>query len=50
MDRYLYQSSGKLFGPQLDVIHVRVTQDRAFLGGQAVTVARGELLVGEEKS
>jgi PhzF family phenazine biosynthesis protein len=28
------------------VVKVRVTRDRAFLGGQAVTVARGELLVG----
>lgn len=28
------------------IVRVRVTQDRAFLGGQAVTVARGELLHG----
>jgi PhzF family phenazine biosynthesis protein len=28
------------------VVKVRVTKDRAFLGGKAVTVARGELLVG----
>ena len=26
---------------------VRVTKDRAFLGGKAITVARGELLVQE---
>jgi len=29
------------------VVKVRVTKDRAFLGGRAVTVARGELLVGD---
>jgi PhzF family phenazine biosynthesis protein len=29
------------------VVKVRVTNDRAFLGGKAVTVAKGELLVGE---
>jgi PhzF family phenazine biosynthesis protein len=28
------------------VVRVRVTEDRAFLGGKAVTVARGELLAG----
>ena len=28
------------------VIRVRVVKDRALLGGKAVTVARGELLVG----
>jgi len=28
------------------MVKVRVTRDRAFLGGKAVTVARGELLVG----
>jgi PhzF family phenazine biosynthesis protein len=28
------------------VVKVRVTKDRAFLGGKAVTVAKGELLVG----
>jgi predicted PhzF superfamily epimerase YddE/YHI9 len=28
------------------VVKVRVTNDRAFLGGTAITVARGELLVG----
>jgi PhzF family phenazine biosynthesis protein len=28
------------------VVSVRVTRDRAFLGGNAVTVARGQLLVG----
>jgi PhzF family phenazine biosynthesis protein len=32
------------------VVKVRVTKDRAFLGGQAVTVARGELLVGDDAS
>jgi PhzF family phenazine biosynthesis protein len=32
------------------VVKVRVTKDRAFLGGKAVTVAKGELLVGDEKS
>ncbi len=31
------------------VVKVRVMQDRAFLGGQAITVAKGELLVGEDK-
>jgi PhzF family phenazine biosynthesis protein len=30
------------------VVRVRVTKDRAFLGGQAITVARGELLVEED--
>jgi len=30
------------------VVKVRVTKERAFLGGQAVTVARGELLVGSD--
>jgi PhzF family phenazine biosynthesis protein len=30
------------------VVKVRVVKDRAFLGGKAVTVARGELLVGGE--
>jgi PhzF family phenazine biosynthesis protein len=30
------------------VVKVRVTGERAFLGGKAVTVARGELLVGED--
>jgi PhzF family phenazine biosynthesis protein len=30
------------------VVKVRVTKDRAFLGGKAITVARGELLVGED--
>ena len=29
------------------VVRVRVVNDRAFLGGKAVTVAKGELLVGE---
>ena len=29
------------------VVKVRVTKDRAFLGGKAITVARGEVLVGE---
>jgi len=28
---------------------VRVVKDRAFLGGKAVTMAKGELLVGEDK-
>jgi predicted PhzF superfamily epimerase YddE/YHI9 len=28
------------------ILTVRVTKDRAFLGGRAITVARGELLVG----
>jgi predicted PhzF superfamily epimerase YddE/YHI9 len=32
------------------VVKVRVINDRAFLGGKAVTVARGELLVGEDES
>ena len=36
-------------GPYYNV-KVRVTKDRAFLGGKAVTVARGELLVGGELS
>jgi PhzF family phenazine biosynthesis protein len=31
------------------VVKVRVVQDRALLGGQAITVARGELLVGEDR-
>jgi len=31
------------------VVKVRVVKDRALLGGRAVTVARGELLVGEDK-
>jgi PhzF family phenazine biosynthesis protein len=31
------------------VVRVRVTKDRAFLGGQAVTVAKGELLVGDNQ-
>jgi PhzF family phenazine biosynthesis protein len=31
------------------VVKVRVTKDRAFLGGKAVTVTKGELLVGEDK-
>src|SRR5205085_8988911 len=30
------------------VVKVRVTKDRAFLGGKAITVAKGELLVGED--
>jgi hypothetical protein len=30
------------------VVKVRVVRDRALLGGRAVTVARGELLIGEE--
>jgi hypothetical protein len=29
------------------VVQVRVAGDRAILGGQAVTVARGELLEGQ---
>jgi predicted PhzF superfamily epimerase YddE/YHI9 len=29
------------------VVKVRVMKDRVLLGGRAVTVARGELLVGE---
>jgi predicted PhzF superfamily epimerase YddE/YHI9 len=29
------------------VVKVRVTEDRVFLGGKAITVARGVLLVGE---
>ena len=28
-----------------DAMNVRVTKDRAILGGKAVTVAKGELLV-----
>jgi PhzF family phenazine biosynthesis protein len=31
------------------VVKVRVVKDRAFLGGRAITVARGELLVEEDK-
>src|SRR5262249_14488324 len=31
------------------VVKVRVTKDRAFLGGRAITVAKGELLVEEEE-
>jgi PhzF family phenazine biosynthesis protein len=31
------------------VVRVRVTKDRAFLSGQAVTVAQGELLVGGDE-
>ena len=31
------------------VVKVRVTEDRAFLGGRAVTVARGELLGGDDE-
>jgi hypothetical protein len=27
------------------IVKVRVTKDRAFLGGKAITVAKGELLV-----
>jgi PhzF family phenazine biosynthesis protein len=30
------------------VVTVRVTKDRAFLGGKAVTVAKGELLIGAD--
>jgi predicted PhzF superfamily epimerase YddE/YHI9 len=30
------------------VVKVRVTKDRAFLGGKAMTVAKGELLVEED--
>jgi predicted PhzF superfamily epimerase YddE/YHI9 len=30
------------------VVKVRVTKDRAFLGGKAITVAKGELLAGED--
>src|SRR5262249_6338804 len=30
------------------VVRVRVTEDRAFLGGRAMLVARGELLVGSD--
>jgi len=30
------------------VVKVRVTKDRVFLGGKAVTVAKGELLVGSD--
>jgi len=33
--------------PRGGVVKVRVTKDRAFLGGKAITVARGELLVEE---
>jgi predicted PhzF superfamily epimerase YddE/YHI9 len=29
------------------VVKVRVVKDRTFLGGKAVTVAKGELLVGD---
>jgi PhzF family phenazine biosynthesis protein len=32
--------------PRGGVVKVRVVKDRAFLGGKAVTVAKGELLVG----
>jgi PhzF family phenazine biosynthesis protein len=32
------------------VVKVRVMKDRAFLGGKAVTVAKGELLVGEDQA
>jgi PhzF family phenazine biosynthesis protein len=32
------------------VVKVRVTKDRAFLGGKAVTVAKGELLIGGDVS
>jgi hypothetical protein len=31
------------------VVNVRVENDRALLGGRAVTVAKGELLVGEDE-
>jgi predicted PhzF superfamily epimerase YddE/YHI9 len=31
------------------VVKVRVAKDRALLGGKAITVARGELLVGEDE-
>jgi PhzF family phenazine biosynthesis protein len=31
------------------VVKVRVTEDRAFLGGKAITVAKGELLIGAEE-
>jgi PhzF family phenazine biosynthesis protein len=31
------------------VVKVRIVKDRAFLGGKAITVARGELLVGENE-
>ena len=31
------------------VVKVRVVKDRAMLGGKAITVARGELLVGENE-
>jgi len=31
------------------VVKVRVTKDRVFLGGKAVTVAKGELLVGSDE-
>jgi PhzF family phenazine biosynthesis protein len=39
-----YQAS-----PRGGVVKVRVTGERAFLGGKAVTVARGELLVGGDE-
>jgi predicted PhzF superfamily epimerase YddE/YHI9 len=29
------------------VVHVRLVKDRVFLSGKATTVAKGELLVGE---
>ena len=32
------------------IVKVRVTKDRAFLGGKAVIVAKGELLVREARS
>ena len=32
------------------IVKVRVTTDRAILGGEAVTVAKGELLVEEDVS
>ena len=32
------------------VVKVRVMKDRVFLGGKAITVAKGELLVGEDES
>jgi PhzF family phenazine biosynthesis protein len=35
--------------PRGGIVKVRVVKDRAFLGGKAVTVAKGELLVGEDK-
>jgi hypothetical protein len=31
------------------VVKVRVTKDRAYLAGKAVTVARGELLAAEDE-